>query len=60
MNHGNTLSYSEEIVSIEQLLDTESKQIQKDEEIYYVLTDKGRQLATTELEKIRKLIEVVQ
>jgi len=33
---------------------------QKDEEIYYVLTDKGRQLATTELEKIRKLIEVVQ
>jgi predicted transcriptional regulator len=33
---------------------------QKDEEIYYVLTDKGRHLATTELEKIRKLIEVVQ
>jgi predicted transcriptional regulator len=33
---------------------------QKGEEIYYVLTDKGKQLATTELEKIRKLIEVVQ
>jgi predicted transcriptional regulator len=33
---------------------------QEGEEIYYVLTDKGRQLATTELEKIRKLIEEVQ
>jgi hypothetical protein len=33
---------------------------QEGEEIYYVLTDKGRHLATTELEKIRKLIEVVQ
>jgi len=33
---------------------------QEGEEIYYVLTDKGRHLATTELEKIRKLIEVVK
>jgi len=33
---------------------------QEGEEIYYVLTGKGRELATTELEKIRKLIEVVQ
>nr|WP_011229466.1 winged helix-turn-helix domain-containing protein [Sulfolobus sp. NOB8H2]CAA09154.1 hypothetical protein [Sulfolobus sp. NOB8H2] len=33
---------------------------QKGEEIYYKLTDKGKQLATAELEKIRKLVEVVQ